>query len=723
MTAEKLYPFTWPAARLGEAVEQLALKSRLLPQTAEIPSPPAVLVETMNQSDQAGYEATQRWLEASAGHLGLEVEAVETPYGEVSRLIGQAAPAILRLPGDGPAQSPPRFLVLLRSRCWWVTLLTPGGSLRRVKPELIRSVLCEPLEQPLTGPINQLLNETEIPPERWDRVRAAIWREQLNAARLGGCWLLRQLPQTEAWTQATQAKLPRYLLTFWVVHLVQYLLFLLSWWFVGRGALIGHFEPVWLVGWGLLLITIIPFQLWANWLQSLLALGAGTLLKRRLLFGALQLQPEEVRHQGAGQFLGRVLNSEAVELLALGGGFAAIVAMLELVIAMGVLAQGAGGLIHSLLLFLWVSLALILGWQSYRQGQSWLKSHLTMTDDLVERMVGHRTRLAQESPAQWHELEDQLLAQYLKQSAQQDKLSVRMSGLVSRGWLIVGLAGLAAVLWAAPSSVGALAITAGGILLGSQALGTLAGGMSSLTGALLAWQQVERLYQAAGRAGADGSMNALRLADATRRDHGQPLLAVRDVIFRYSERSQPILKECSLAIFQGDRLLLEGPSGSGKSTFASLLIGLRQPQSGLLLLHGLDQPSVGLAAWRQRVVAAPQFHENYVLTGTLAFNLLLGRRWPPQAEDVVEAETICRELGLGEVIDRMPAGMQQMVGEGGWQLSHGERSRLYMARALLQPADLVVLDESFAALDPENLRLALECVLRRAPTLLVIAHP
>jgi ATP-binding cassette subfamily B protein len=56
-------------------------------------------------------------------------------------------------------------------------------------------------------------------------------------------------------------------------------------------------------------------------------------------------------------------------------------------------------------------------------------------------------------------------------------------------------------------------------------------------------------------------------------------------------------------------------------------------------------------------------------------------------------------------------------------LSHGERSRLYVARALLQKSEVVVLDESFAALDPENLKRVLQCVLRRAPTLLVIAHP
>jgi ATP-binding cassette, subfamily B, bacterial len=92
-------------------------------------------------------------------------------------------------------------------------------------------------------------------------------------------------------------------------------------------------------------------------------------------------------------------------------------------------------------------------------------------------------------------------------------------------------------------------------------------------------------------------------------------------------------------------------------------------------------------------------------------------------EDFVEAKAVCDELGLSDLLSRMPAGFDQLLGETGWKLSHGERSRLYIARALLQDGELLILDESFAALDPENLRLALECVLNRAQTLLVIAHP
>jgi ABC-type transport system involved in cytochrome bd biosynthesis fused ATPase/permease subunit len=155
----------------------------------------------------------------------------------------------------------------------------------------------------------------------------------------------------------------------------------------------------------------------------------------------------------------------------------------------------------------------------------------------------------------------------------------------------------------------------------------------------------------------------------------------------------------------------------------SLLNASRFPDLGLLLSHGLDFQSLGTEGWTRRVATAPQFHENHVVTETFAFNLLMARRWPPRPEDLDEAEKLCRELGLGGLIEKMPAGMLQMVGDMGWQLSHGEKSRLFLARALLQGAELVLLDESFAALDPDSLRQALQCTLERAPTLMVIAHP
>jgi ATP-binding cassette subfamily B protein len=71
----------------------------------------------------------------------------------------------------------------------------------------------------------------------------------------------------------------------------------------------------------------------------------------------------------------------------------------------------------------------------------------------------------------------------------------------------------------------------------------------------------------------------------------------------------------------------------------------------------------------------------------------------------------------------MPGGIHQRVGETGWQLSHGERSRIFLARALLQKADVTILDESFASLDPATMDQCLRTALDRSATLVVIAHP
>jgi ATP-binding cassette subfamily B protein len=200
------------------------------------------------------------------------------------------------------------------------------------------------------------------------------------------------------------------------------------------------------------------------------------------------------------------------------------------------------------------------------------------------------------------------------------------------------------------------------------------------------------------------------------------VLEARSLAFGHARRERPVLRSCDLRVAPGDRVLLTGPSGAGKSTLASILAGLRTPRSGLLLLSGLDPSAFPEDAWRRRVVLVPQFHENHVLAGTLAFNLLLGRSWPPAPQDLADAEATCRGLGLQPLLDRMPAGLQQTVGETGWQLSHGERTRLYLARALLQRPDVVLLDESFAAIDPLTLEGVVRFVAERAPALVVMEH-
>ncbi len=342
-----------------------------------------------------------------------------------------------------------------------------------------------------------------------------------------------------------------------------------------------------------------------------------------------------------------------------------------------------------------------------------------MTEDLVEAMVGHRTRLAQQPREEWHEDEDRTLNTYVRLSEAVDRSGAWLTAAVPRGWLLAGLACLVPSVVAARSSPSEIAIVLGGVLLAFTAFRRLAASFTDIAALCVSWRRISPLFWAAARPERLGEVFAGHEHDEV----SSKVIEADRLTFRYRDKGIPALQACGLVVRRGERILLEGPSGGGKTTFASLLSGMRQPESGLLLVNGVDRHTIGDKRWRQQVAAAPQFHENHILTETLAFNLLMGRGWPPTQKDIKDAELLCRELGLGDLLDRMPSGLLQMVGEGGWQLSHGERSRVYIARALLQRAGVVILDESFAALDPENLRTALECTLERAETLLVIAHP
>jgi ATP-binding cassette, subfamily B, bacterial len=701
----------WGESQLGEAMRALARESGFRLKHPE-------LFPGGAEKDE---EALDAWIEATAGRLGLEAEPVAAPYAEAETMIRKGGPALLCLPGGR------RFLAITRAGRRFVFVLTPQLRMVRISPSAVREELCSKMEAPLKAEVDELLAEAQVPPRQQAKAREAILRDRLAACEVGSCWLLRAAPGAGFWEQAKQVDLPKGTLALLLAHAAEYLLWALSWWMVGNWALQGRLDKGWLLAWVLTLVTLVPFRLAGTWLEGSLALRAGALFKRRLLYGALRLEPEEVRRQGVGQTLGRVIESQAVESLALTGGLQGLLAGIEFLVAAVVLALGGGGTLQMLVLGGWIAVTLWIGWGYVHRRREWTKARLGLTDDLVEGMVGYRTRLAQQSPVRWHEGEDEALDRYLELSGKMDRTSVRLSALVPRGWILLGLLGLAPAFLSSTSPV-SLAISLGGILLAYRAFRRLTISVSSLVGAGIAWDQVAELFRAAGRPEMVGTQTLSRRPEKGRRespgdDQGETLIEAHELVFRYPDRGEPVLRKCDLTISVGDRALLEGPSGGGKSTLASLLVGLRHPQSGLLLLRGLDRQTLGSRAWRQRVVAAPQFHENHVLTETFAFNLLMGRGWPPSRQDLEQAEAVCKELGLGELLARMPAGLLQMVGDTGWQLSHGERSRLYIARALLQGADLVVLDESFAALDPENLRRSLGCVLRRAPTLLVIAHP
>lgn len=703
--------FTWPLARAGEALESLARASGYAPKkpTASIAKfAPAT-------SDREGME---RWIDTAAHTLGLEADALHVNYGHVGELVRGAGPALLYL--DHPTD--PRVVALVGARREQARVIATDHRTVKVPCLAVEDLLLRKVYVTHGARVDALLERAGVPAKRRARAREALIREPVAQVSFEAGWLVRTPPSAPFLGQIRNARLVRPVVAMLLANLATQGMSILAWWMIGRGALAGNLDRGWLLAWALILLTMVPIRVLAGWWQGVIGVGVGGLLKRRMLLGALRLEPEEIRHQGTGQILGRVIESEAVESLAMGGGFTSLMAVVDVAVALPVLAAGPGGLVSVALLFGWTLLTVFLSWVYYSRSLAWSRARIKMTDDLVERMVGHRTRLAQEPPALWHAEEDRTLAEYVDRSTALDRTNVIIGALLSRGWLIAGMAAIIPGFVTGTATPALLAVGVGGVMLARGAIGRLSAGISSIVGAYIAWGQAGPLFHSAARPEIAAAPSAQVLQQKAAMP-GETLIDAHDVVFRYRPQGDPTLQRISLRIRASDRILLEGPSGGGKSTLASVLTGLRSPESGLLLLTGLDRHTLGSHGWRRRVVSAPQFHENHILSNTFAFNLLMGRGWPPSWKDIGEADAICRELGLGPLLNRMPGGLMQMVGETGWQLSHGEQSRLFIARALLQRAELIVLDESFAALDPETLSLSLKCVLQRAPTLVVIAHP
>ena len=414
-----LAALAWPVGRLGEALSVLARRRGLAPGKLDLAEP----------RESASPEDLDRWIGAAVAAMGLEAEPVEAPYGEVENLLRRSAPALLRLPGAGS----PRFLPLLGVGRNAARVLDPEHQVRRVPLAQLRDALRGDHDARLGPEVDRLLAEAEVPARRRPRARAALLAERLAGARIGGCWLLDLPPGASPWAAARRAGLPGRAAVLVLSHMVQHTLLLLSWWVLGLGVLRGRLDPGWLIAWALLQLSFIPFRSLELWSAGVLTTRAGRLFKRRLMTGALKIEPEEIRHQGAGQLLGRVLEAEAVEALALSGGLLGLMAGMELLIAAAVLHAGAGGGSHALLLLAWLVLALFLGWLYWRQRRHWTGERLTLTHDLVEGLVGHRTRLAQEGRERWHDGEDHRLNRALVLAGAMDRSTALLMAVAARG--------------------------------------------------------------------------------------------------------------------------------------------------------------------------------------------------------------------------------------------------------------------------------------------------
>lgn len=189
-----------------------------------------------------------------------------------------------------------------------------------------------------------------------------------------------------------------------------------------------------------------------------------------------------------------------------------------------------------------------------------------------------------------------------------------------------------------------------------------------------------------------------------------------NVSFSYGDRD--VLSSIDLTIPAGQFTCVLGSSGAGKTTLLDLVIGLIQPSAGRVLLDGQPLQEIDRDTWRHSIGYVPQ--EIFLFHDTLLRNVTLGD--PALTSD--DAERALRSAGAWTFVEKLPNGIDTVVGERGGRLSGGERQRISIARALVRKPKLLVLDEATSALDTTIEAEIAEQLRKLTPdvTLLAITH-
>ncbi len=189
------------------------------------------------------------------------------------------------------------------------------------------------------------------------------------------------------------------------------------------------------------------------------------------------------------------------------------------------------------------------------------------------------------------------------------------------------------------------------------------------------------------------------------------------VEFAYTP-DKPVLHDVSFLAEPGTVTALVGSSGSGKSTIISLVCAFHMPESGRVLVDGIDLSTVDLNTYRSQLGVVLQ--DSFLFDGTIRENIMFSR------PDASEAQFLfaCRTANVDEFAERFPEGYDTIVGERGVKLSGGQRQRLSIARALLAEPRILILDEATSSLDSESEAMIQTGLaeLMQGRTTFVIAH-
>lgn len=233
-------------------------------------------------------------------------------------------------------------------------------------------------------------------------------------------------------------------------------------------------------------------------------------------------------------------------------------------------------------------------------------------------------------------------------------------------------------------------ITVGEVALYQTYFGTLTGYVSDIT------RLLPTITKGAESIGSIGEvLSVYDIEDNSNKkkiDKLQGKYEFKNVDFSYDENS-PVLNNFSLTVNEGETIALVGESGSGKSTIINLVIGFNKAQSGEVLVDGQNIKDINLHSYRRHLSIVPQ--NTILFSGTVRENITYGKSGISE-ERLKEVIKMAR---LEKVIEKLPNGLETLVGEHGSKLSGGQRQRISIARAIIRDPKVIIFDEATSALD------------------------
>ncbi len=406
--------------------------------------------------------------------------------------------------------------------------------------------------------------------------------------------------------------------------------------------------------------------------------------------------PAGIGLRQAGDLLARLVadveSLDGLYLRVLVPAASALAVVVAIIVAVGVAEPGLA-LVLTLPLVAALVLPVVLAPMAARAGHDVARAQGGLRSAVVDPLSGIEDTLAANAESR---AATRVAAEGAALAAAQRDLSQRAAWGGAAGSLLVQAALLGALAWALAAGEAGVGAALMGVFLAiaaAEALGLMprAGAALSAAGA-----GARRLFEAADTPEPVPDPVAPAAAPA---GHAVRVSGLR---FRWAADRPMVFDGLDLDLPEGARIALLGPSGAGKSTLAALLLKFAAPEAGRITLGGVDIATLPAAELRRRVTWLTQ--DARLFDDTIAANLRLAA---PDADDAALWAVLDRAQ-VGDVVRALPDRLETMCGEGGLRFSGGQARRLALARTLLSPASVVILDEPAAGLDADTERAFLQ---------------